>query len=693
MAMIPLNEIAPDPNNVRIGPPPAEKDADLLASVRQQGVLMPILVRPHPDGMLRVGEAMEPAPPYMVVAGHRRHAAAVAAGLKAIPAEIREFANEADVALAQMAENTRRADMHMVDVWAAVERAAALGLSDDAIALAMNRTKRGVAQFRVMGRLHEDLKAHIRATGNMPPDHNLRIIAQADQERQAASFAEVVRNNGASHYNFWPNVAAALTVKRIPLAYARFDRKLYDGRVFNDVFAEDGLAEQAQDVAQFLRLQTEWMGDECGRRNKQGFADAVVLAHDKYGLLEPPTGATKYVGHRPLPDRLPKKAYRAGIIYSVSLETSGEVRELLWDKAPEKTAAERREAPALGTPPKPVDPVLAAFTKKGAEELEKHKRRALAEGMDGPPRRDLQGTCIALLALLHEQVSGYKFGVTGLPQIGDLMAEDGRLNPLLPEERVTEFAQALIAYTGKAKATLRTVELVGDFLEVPSLYPTDPEALKHIKGPGLKQIAAKLGFRDGTFSTQAKLREAIGKALVQIGPEHLPVVGWKVEPKPAMHVRQIGGTRARNQSDVFASRGDEEETPEPPDMTEDELRGLLALPEREIDFCHDELRDELVKRGVLTAPEGGEWGPEQIAVAGEELRDDARAGGEAEEPSAEQEVAADLSEHNAAEDLASAEAARALGIDGPDDLGPEHADADLRAPSGPPAAAFEAWKL
>ncbi|MCQ8183217.1 PRTRC system ParB family protein [Methylomonas sp. SURF-1] len=72
---------------------------ELIASIKSEGVLQPIVVRPQPDNKT-----------YWVVAGERRYRAAVAAGLSEIPAVVRHL-DDKQARLVATIENTQRADM------------------------------------------------------------------------------------------------------------------------------------------------------------------------------------------------------------------------------------------------------------------------------------------------------------------------------------------------------------------------------------------------------------------------------------------------------------------------------------------------------------------------------------------------------------------------------------------------------
>lgn len=95
-----LSEITPDPNQPRKFYDEAAMN-ELTDSVREKGVLQPILVRPNGKG-------------YLLVCGERRFRAATAAFLKEIPAVIRELTDEGALEL-QIIENLQRKDVHPME--------------------------------------------------------------------------------------------------------------------------------------------------------------------------------------------------------------------------------------------------------------------------------------------------------------------------------------------------------------------------------------------------------------------------------------------------------------------------------------------------------------------------------------------------------------------------------------------------
>jgi ParB family chromosome partitioning protein len=98
---IPVDRISPNPNQPRLAMDKAGLD-DLTASVREHGVLQPILVRPQPNGH------------YQLIAGERRWKAAVGAGMAVIPALIEEIDDDTALEIAVI-ENLQREDLSPMD--------------------------------------------------------------------------------------------------------------------------------------------------------------------------------------------------------------------------------------------------------------------------------------------------------------------------------------------------------------------------------------------------------------------------------------------------------------------------------------------------------------------------------------------------------------------------------------------------
>ncbi|MHB8529513.1 MAG: ParB/RepB/Spo0J family partition protein, partial [Caulobacteraceae bacterium] len=100
---IPLENIRPNPDQPRQSFPGGDLEG-LAGSIRERGVVQPILVRPAPDH----------AGGYQIIAGERRWRAAQKAGLSAIPAIVRELSDAQSMEFA-LIENVQRSDLNALE--------------------------------------------------------------------------------------------------------------------------------------------------------------------------------------------------------------------------------------------------------------------------------------------------------------------------------------------------------------------------------------------------------------------------------------------------------------------------------------------------------------------------------------------------------------------------------------------------
>ena len=119
-------------------PSPCE---ELATSIKAQGVVQPIVVRPLEE--LSAGGAQR----YEIIAGERRWRAAQLAGLAEIPAIIRHIPDEAAIAVA-LIENIQRENLNAVEEARALERLIAeFGLTHQQAADAVGRSRAGVSNL------------------------------------------------------------------------------------------------------------------------------------------------------------------------------------------------------------------------------------------------------------------------------------------------------------------------------------------------------------------------------------------------------------------------------------------------------------------------------------------------------------------------------------------------------------------
>ena len=191
---IPIELIHPNPEQPRRNF--AETDLDELStSIRERGVLQPILLRPAPGVP---GE-------YQIVAGERRWRAAQRAVLRAIPALVRDL-DDLQVMEVALIENIQRADLNALEeargYAAMMERyprnaeqiAAIVGKSRSHVAntLRLMRLPRSVQEHLEMGRL---TAGHVRALLDLDDAEALadRVIKRGLNVRQTEALARGAR--------------------------------------------------------------------------------------------------------------------------------------------------------------------------------------------------------------------------------------------------------------------------------------------------------------------------------------------------------------------------------------------------------------------------------------------------------------------------------------------------------------------
>lgn len=109
LAQIPIDQIHVHPKNPRHD---ATAEEDMVASVKEAGILVPGIVGPHPEG----SDPKNAEPRYMLIDGHTRLDAALRAGLTTYPAVIRrDLKTEADQIKAMIITGTQRRQLTPIE--------------------------------------------------------------------------------------------------------------------------------------------------------------------------------------------------------------------------------------------------------------------------------------------------------------------------------------------------------------------------------------------------------------------------------------------------------------------------------------------------------------------------------------------------------------------------------------------------
>jgi ParB family chromosome partitioning protein len=255
--VLPLEALVPSPQPRRR----FENLEALAESIREKGVLQPLLVRPLGDGR------------YAIVAGERRYRAAKMAGLAEVPVRVLDL-SEKEACLLALVENLQREDLNPYEETLGVLELLSEELGktrEEVVGLLerMRKEKRGAAAHNVVGtpeakRVEEVFRALGRMTWESFVQHRLPLLGLPEDLRAALE-------EGAIPYT------AALELKKVkdPEARARLLEEAKGGLSLRELKARVREAlrrEQAPQplpkkvAARLARLDLEALPEEKRRR-------------------------------------------------------------------------------------------------------------------------------------------------------------------------------------------------------------------------------------------------------------------------------------------------------------------------------------------------------------------------------------------------------------------------------------------
>ena len=159
-----------------------ESIAELTASIRELGVLQPLLVS--------VGEAEGT---YQLVAGERRLRAARLAGLTRVPVMVKEAASRELLELA-LVENLQREDLNPLEEAQAFRRLTEeFGMTQEAIAARVGRSRTAVANSVRLLALSDEMKESL-AGGIISEGHARALLGLTDQAMRQQAWRELVEH-------------------------------------------------------------------------------------------------------------------------------------------------------------------------------------------------------------------------------------------------------------------------------------------------------------------------------------------------------------------------------------------------------------------------------------------------------------------------------------------------------------------
>ena len=161
---------------------------ELAASIKEHGILQPILVRPKPGFAPDAGV-------FEIIAGERRWRAAQKAHLHEVPVIVGTFADQAALEIG-LIENLQREDLNAFDEAEGYKRLSEeFGHTQEQIAQKLGKSRSHVANMMRLLGLPDDVKALVKK-GSLSAGHARAILAADEQDR--SDFAHYVANTGMS---------------------------------------------------------------------------------------------------------------------------------------------------------------------------------------------------------------------------------------------------------------------------------------------------------------------------------------------------------------------------------------------------------------------------------------------------------------------------------------------------------------
>lgn len=182
--IIPISQIEPNPEQPRVE---IGDLTEMSASIKEKGILEPLLVKPNRHGGT-----------WMIIAGERRWRAANLAGLREVPCIELDIDNKA-VAEIALIENLQRKDLTLWEeadgLKSLVER---FGYKHDEIARKISKSRTTVTELLTIASLPEDIREKSLQAKINSKSVLLEIARQFD-ERAMHKFLEDIQDNNLNH--------------------------------------------------------------------------------------------------------------------------------------------------------------------------------------------------------------------------------------------------------------------------------------------------------------------------------------------------------------------------------------------------------------------------------------------------------------------------------------------------------------
>ena len=158
---------------------PDESLRELADSIRQKGIIQPILAEEQLDGT------------YVIIAGERRYRAARIAGLTEVPVISQDFSEDEKLEIA-LIENIQREDLNPIDEARALQRALDhSGNTQDELAKRLGKSRSAIANTLRLLRLDDGMQQAI-SDGTLTAGHARALLSIDDPTRRTELFDRIL---------------------------------------------------------------------------------------------------------------------------------------------------------------------------------------------------------------------------------------------------------------------------------------------------------------------------------------------------------------------------------------------------------------------------------------------------------------------------------------------------------------------
>ncbi len=179
LATVSLETLRPNPFQPRNNPS-SDNVSSLAASIEANGLIQPIVVRPHKNG-------------YQIITGERRWWAAQQLGRRTVPVVVREATDEQMLELA-LVENIQREDLNAIDRAQAYRNyCTRFGASPEEVAKKTGEDRTTVLNYLRILELPVDIRESV-ARGELSMGHARCLLGVANEKRQRELAQAIVRH-------------------------------------------------------------------------------------------------------------------------------------------------------------------------------------------------------------------------------------------------------------------------------------------------------------------------------------------------------------------------------------------------------------------------------------------------------------------------------------------------------------------